>query len=477
MKFQGIIKRLMLASWFAVLGAGCEYTKIYEVAVPQDTTEDAAPPTTAPSAEGDEIIAPEPKEDEVAVSPEVPEAPRADEPPVFGGDEPAAPLAGDPPVIGGDAADLGGAAGGVSLGSVTIRGGTNVGLRRPEEDPADRRVTDIEMTFRTGEIRGSGTDAKVFAKFCPTADFDADARCNTFRIEPNPDQNNFEPGDRDVVTLATQANFHPQMTHTGGPGLGGMNSRDVQYLQVYLEANGSGPSWLLAGLQVRVKTEGSAGFKTTYLNPCVHRWINPDAAWNDAKFGPRDQAVAVVLTTSDVDSADTDDEVSVVFPKVGVLDPEAEDQRSRTSASGSRFQTEDESVTFLPAWEDYDDFERGSTASYCSYFFNDTGVQTQFRIEKVGDSRGGGWNLDRYKLWVFNPGQDRFLEQNRCHVSEGRPGWLKDDRLAFPSEDAFLDLQSVSGVGCEELKNIAGDNSIGLRIQPAAQAEGLHGTW
>ncbi len=502
MKFQIINKTLAISALFACLGAGCEYTKIYEVqpAVSkpsdsvsqdtQDTTEGALP--TAPSAEGDEIIVPEPKEDEVAVSPEVPkaepegedagavpvapEAPRADEPPV-GDDAPVGPGLGDLPVVGDDAA----APGAGSTGIVAFRGGTIIGPLPVDDTPADPFVTDIEMTFRTGEIRGSGTDAKVFAKFCPTARFDS-AECNTFRIDPTLGDD-FEEGKLDVATLSPLANGHRPMTQTGGSGWVNMRLSHASYLKISMEDGNEGPAWLLAGLQVRVKVEGATAWKITYLNPCVHRWINPNKAWNEARFGPNDEAIAVVLSTADVENAGTDNAVFAEFPKMPGLDATFMDQIEIVSPDGPTFEaTDNDTVRLNMAWgQDYDDFERNRTTAYCGYFFGNAAVFPRFRIAKEADNRSGGWNLEAYKAFVFSPGQERFLSQNQCHFAQGTPGWISDEEGLSHPDFGYQFATLETGDVCEELKVLEGPDSLGVRLGPTTQTGsggiGGQGSW
>lgn len=322
----------------------------------------------------------------------------------------------------------------------TVEGGTKVGS-----------ITVTLMTGNAGD--DSDTDCQVSIRFCKDKDMitctemivldDLDDKDDREEGETNSyesDSNPLIPSDFDLPEDMTS---------------------DHQYFQLsvdkYGDCGNDSNNWLLQGVRVDIQYVSfyNQSLSSTYYNPCVEQWMDKGDTLN---FGPNDTAVCAIVTTGDVSHGGTNDSVFLALENFDATKTNSGTTDTSLSEWSSHFEGTTDIAKVDLFWggaDDIDDFKRGTAISYGDYLFDVkpyNGAPT-IHFEKLSDGTDGGWCLEKYQVFVFQPG--KFL--NTPETSADATVWHLGKVQSTPEDSCWLD---DDGLATDSATLIKGNSSL-----------------
>lgn len=252
-------------------------------------------------------------------------------------------------------------------------------------------VKSLKVRTMTGGFEHPGTDCDILIEFCTDAAMD---HCVDDQLLDDEDDD-FEGGNTDTFTNLEV----PE----------GMTA-EHRYIRITQTNDNCGENsgWHFRGVDVTVTYDDESEYR--YYNPCVAKWMNKN---DTIDFGPDDTAVCAKITTGDVSKAGTNDYINLQVRTR--IDEDLDDLRMGSeglSTGAPHFDpqwAEDHDLPrLLPLvieWADYDDCERGDVDWYGDYVFdsNPFVLDPQARVYKGSDGDNGGWYLESFDVYVFQP--------------------------------------------------------------------------
>lgn len=303
-----------------------------------------------------------------------------------------------------------------------------------EPKNVEKIVEKIKVTLYTGDMKGAGTDCKIWIKFCSDKAF---TDCWAEKKLAKKDYNDNERNAADSYEI-TGLNLKPKR---------------VKYFKVWWVKNGDNKPWQFEGIKVEHILE-SGKRELAYYNPCINKWLYSSSNAH-FKFGPKDVAVCSIIETGTPNKAGTNDKVWVVFPD-HVMGEVVRGAYDDSTSRAPYFETEPEegSLALRMNWgkkkKDFNDFQNNMTTSYGDYsfdnnvFFSNGGFMNHdVTIRKERDRKGknSGWFLDRFKVYIFKPAEVvKYDSDGNLAISESSgiyyvnkkvDDWIQDESQLF----------------------------------------------
>lgn len=359
-------------------------------------------------------------------------------------------------------------------------------------------LQDIEICFATGILPEAQTDDPITVEFCP----EEDKNCFALRVKAELLKERFDLGDLDCLTLSGGG----LLFEKAGVKIDSMTPKDLQYVNVHLLADkGLDPnkenSWFLEGIKISARTNNQ--WFSTYVNPCVHRWLHPIDK-ELIGFSLRDQGACILVITASGEGAETKNTVGIAFPPVTESDPSEEYVEPEKIDLDAIYATgftlppppkpvqfylnkshPQESIYFdgfeMKAkldFSDYQDFSSPSITSYGFRFYNMSRLKNAFQIFKKVALADDPWLVAGIEVFIFKPGDPGFLKDKFCYYYlekfSNQPFWLSEKtQLEYPVGGykmigGYKKIPQGSAEECEKLQEVGGSLSLGGYFTPQA---------
>lgn len=296
----------------------------------------------------------------------------------------------------------------------------------------------IEITLWTGEHDGGGTNCDVGIRFCANS-----SMTNCTEVQELDDTED-ESGDGDREK--GDENIYDEEDGLNTSGI----TSEHKYFEISMNGNcGDDPGWLMQGIKVKIDY-GTEMLAYTYYNPCALKWADDG---DTIKFGPNDAAVCAIIETGDIQNGGTD---NTVWLKLGDHDSSLGFVKTSISDDDGPFFSKlemDGKLAMDMSWSNYKDFEQSDKTSYGDFIFdsNPFGDGPTVLIEKESCNTKGGWFLQSYEIFVFEPGKFLNDEHSKVFYAQDTPAaWLTDDEgltwkaTATSTEDTTIN-ESIGG--------------------------------